>query len=365
MIKYMLPLYALVAVAQFHGTWQERMLQRPESLTSWMPSFLGIKWRDPVSHTDERQLLIVGTMSSGTRQVTASLQETMGLEVGHEMSDAQSQYVRDGTVSWILGIRFLFDSSSSSSPPNNNKDVIQQLCQQATYAVGFHPRMYRGGVCSEQQQWSTCWARECVDILQLEWGCAFNNNNNNGCTKFQPFRRSLHQTRQPLAVVNSLVAKFCQAPDKTAEFVRISSLLFANRNFVKVSCLEAVAYHVVEYNRALLRAREEGRIHGMYKIEEATPCQVAALGGFNESSLVYAPNAAKYEAACGPSTTKGAVGHKSMKPNKRYEVNKDRVKLTWSDFQGGKHDSTRPEGDQSLVAELKQLTRDLGYEVAD
>ena len=359
MIKYMLPFYLLCAAAQFHGSFQERMLQRPESLTALIPSFLGLKFRDPVSHTDERQLLIVGTMSSGTRQITASLQETFGstFEIGHEMSDARTEYVRDGTVSWIFGIRFL-------RPPEDLLQVAQTLCQQATYAVGFHPRMYRGGVCSERQQWSKCWERECVDLLQLEWGCAWNNNNDKkeGCTKFQPFRKSLHQTRQPLAVVNSLVAKFCEAPEKTADFVRISSLLFENRNFdEQVSCLEAVAYHVIEYNRALLKAREKGLIHGMYKIEEATPCQVAALGGLNESGLLYAPNAVKYETACGPSTTESAVGHQSMKPKRIYKVNKDRVKLTWSDFEGGKHDSKRPDGDQSLVKELEQLTRDLGY----
>lgn len=55
---------------------------------------------------DEKQVLIVGTMGSGTKQMSRELAR-LGLEVGHEASDSTSQLCRDGTISWVHAIRFL------------------------------------------------------------------------------------------------------------------------------------------------------------------------------------------------------------------------------------------------------------------
>lgn len=51
-------------------------------------------------------MLIVGTMGSGTAQMSRELMR-LGVEVGHEVSDSEHELCRDGTISWVHGIRFL------------------------------------------------------------------------------------------------------------------------------------------------------------------------------------------------------------------------------------------------------------------
>lgn len=41
----------------------------------------------------------------------------------------------------------------------------------------------------------------------------------------------------------------------------------------------------------------------------------------------------------------------------------DLVKLTWSDLEGGKHGSKRPEGSEELVQDVKELFKKLGYDI--
>ena len=62
--------------------------------------------RPPVARDAPRPLLIVGSQSSGTVQMAKQLRE-LGLEIGHETSDSQWDFTRDGTVSWLHGLRFL------------------------------------------------------------------------------------------------------------------------------------------------------------------------------------------------------------------------------------------------------------------
>lgn len=70
--------------------------------------------RPVVADAGIRQVLIVGSQSSGTSQLAAGLQE-LGLEVEHEHSDARWAFCRDGTVSWFHGIRFLPDAPQEES----------------------------------------------------------------------------------------------------------------------------------------------------------------------------------------------------------------------------------------------------------
>eukprot|EP00797_Seminavis_robusta_P001799 Sro1109_g242300.2 (322) ;mRNA; r:19983-20948 len=313
-----------------------------------------LQLRESVGHSDERQVLIVGTMSSGTRQVASSLRDTIGLEIGHELSDSQSYYVRDGTVSWFFGIRFLPVDPSTSTL---GKKIVT-LCQDATFEMGFHPRMYRAGVCSEREQWSRCWAKECMEISQMEWGCAWRPD---GC-QFQPFRRSLHQTRHPIATVESLVAKFCDT-EKQDAFIKMFRLLFGDQHpdLDRYSCLELATHYVIEYNRAMATAREKGLIHTTYKVEDTTPCQAAELAGFaSENDLVHSDNQMLVQTKC--QSSQDSAGRQLMKPREIYKVNQDRVRLKLSDFEGGRHGSKRSSGDMALVEEVQAIVTLLGYE---
>eukprot|EP00535_Pseudo-nitzschia_heimii_P006283 CAMPEP_0197195038 /NCGR_PEP_ID=MMETSP1423-20130617/30336_1 /TAXON_ID=476441 /ORGANISM="Pseudo-nitzschia heimii, Strain UNC1101" /LENGTH=185 /DNA_ID=CAMNT_0042648573 /DNA_START=176 /DNA_END=730 /DNA_ORIENTATION=+ len=94
-------------------------LQRPEllawavsSLTACGLDRLGLPLPIPILRpafrsVDARQVLVVGTMSSGTTQVAHELRSKIDLEIGHENSETLWSFVRDGTVSWFHGIRFL------------------------------------------------------------------------------------------------------------------------------------------------------------------------------------------------------------------------------------------------------------------
>ena len=62
--------------------------------------------RKPISVTTTRQLLIVGTQSSGTTDMTSTLQ-ALGLEIAHEASDAAWNFCRDGSISWLHLLRFM------------------------------------------------------------------------------------------------------------------------------------------------------------------------------------------------------------------------------------------------------------------
>ena len=56
-----------------------------------------------------RQLLVVGTMGSGTTATATGL-AALGLEVKHESSDTLVNLARDGTVSWFHGVRLFADT---------------------------------------------------------------------------------------------------------------------------------------------------------------------------------------------------------------------------------------------------------------
>jgi len=122
----------LCGLAMYHLNSYVR-LQCPGLLSGLM------QLRPAISETDSRQLLIVGAMSSGTKQVAADLNKHLALEVGHEEQDASWNFVRDGTVSWFHGLRFL------PAPEGEEKaQAYRKICLgNYTNNMGFHPRMYR------------------------------------------------------------------------------------------------------------------------------------------------------------------------------------------------------------------------------
>jgi hypothetical protein len=94
--------------------------------------------RPAVGLMDPRQVLILGSMSSGTSSMALALQDELQLEVGHEDSDTLWKFVRDGTVSWFHGIRYWPKSTTTKNNTEDNEfssssmeesSIPQQLCK--------------------------------------------------------------------------------------------------------------------------------------------------------------------------------------------------------------------------------------------
>ena len=320
-------------------------LQRPDLIPF-------LRLRPAVSITDERQMLVVGTMSSGTVQVASDLREQLHLEVGHEVSDADWNFVRDGTVSWFHGIRFM--------EPLELKDLAlrwSMLCVNYTENMGFHPNMYKSSACSGRKKWGKCWSRACLDILRNEWGCATTQD----CET--PFRTSLLQVRHPMKTLESLVTKFCKGGLNGTihpSFVTYASALFPDHDYEQDSCIEATAHYLLEYNQVLMKAYSNGLINEMYRVEETSPCEVARMAGLSErESTVFAPNFDKVALLCQDSTS---AANQVMESSK-HKVNIGHVNLRWEDLRGGMHGSNRTEGDRAVENAVRGLTKILGYDV--
>lgn len=331
-------------------------LARPDLVST---ATLGlVKLRPALALGDERQLLVVGSMSSGTVQVAADLHNTLQLEVGHEASDAQNFFVRDGTVSWFHIIRFL-------PPPESTEVAVKgwtRLCTNFTDNMGFHPRMYKPSSCSNYEgKWSRCWAHQCLRTLQSEWSCAWEG------TCETPFQTTLHQVRNPLRTIESLVAKFCRGGLNGTihpSFTMFSSVLFPGSDLKEASCIEAAASYVVDYNLALIEAREKGLVSDMYQIEETSPCDVARMAGLLEKEKVlYAPHYERIVRLCDIVFASDASNRaQQVMISTKHKINVGLVGLDWDDLQGGKHGSQRPEGDTALVDRVRNLMVSLGYD---
>ena len=115
----------------------------------------GLLGRPALGVHDPRQLLIVGTMGSGTTQKAAEL-SALGLEFGHEMSDSRERQVRDGTVSWAHGLRFL--------RRNLNEAEMEEFCSKPRTNTWL-PTMFESlNGCKRNPSglvWDSCWASEC------------------------------------------------------------------------------------------------------------------------------------------------------------------------------------------------------------
>ncbi|KAI2510075.1 hypothetical protein MHU86_4369 [Fragilaria crotonensis] len=321
------------------------------------PEYLGVGWLRPaVGLTEERQFLIVGTMSSGIDHVAKELvQNFQGLEVIPEASDAWWYFARDGTVSWFHGIRFL--------RPPKTLEPVANFCFNFTGHMGFHPTNYRSNSgCSSRSKWDRCWAKECILLVDREWGCAVGSNDELfGKSCETPFRKTLHQVRHPLRTVESLVTKFCVGGidgQLDPDFLKFMLPLFTSLS-EQDSCIEAAVKYVLEYTLAMLDARKKGLIAGMYQIETATPCDIVEMAGLTTpNDVVYAPNLEKVATICSQPFHKAKS---PMEPKVNEKKKKARVSLEWKDLRGGVHRSNRTDDD--LGDALKALTLQLGYEL--
>lgn len=321
------------------------LLQKPQWLQTATLGLLVPRPAVPLTH--HRQVLIVGTICSGTTQTTHDLKNKFGLEIGHEHSEADWTFVRDGTVSWFHGIRFL---------PRLKGDAflnsLRRLCEDFSDSMGFHPSMYRNtGTCSSREKWSDCWRNECLTILDREWGCAYYD----ACET--PFQHSLHQTRHPLEVIQSLVAKFCEnglEGTVQASFVKFSGALFPEYEFDKMSCIEAAGFYLVAYNQAMLKAAGAGLIDARFQVETTSPCQVVELAGFfHAAKVVYKPHQVRLTELC-----KDRKHNQPMTPTVA-SANPNQVRLEWGDLKGGVSGNRR--SDNVLLQLVRNMTAELGY----
>jgi hypothetical protein len=390
------PIFIITAVILGpYRLWEQAqwlILQKPHVITQ----LTGIQLRPAVALNETRPLLIVGTMSGGTTQVAADLVHYFQWEVGHESSDSTTAKVRDGTVSWFHGVRFL------PRPGTADADLtlamwmqsILKICTNFTPNVGFHPRMYKSANCSTgpfsttSAAWSACWRRECVALLHAEWGCAWTS----ACET--PFRRTLHQVRHPLRTMESLVTKLCVGGlngTVHAGLQRLFSALFPlppaastrKRNekdqttdsswWDTLSCIETAGYYVASYQRAMLKASAASLIYAKYAVERTSPCDVARLAGFvvNDTTAaatgIYPPSQARASLLCQQNMSDDAKPPAYLQPmiSTTYQVNQGQVQLTWEDLMGGKHGSQRSPQDRRLYDEIYQLTQDLGYNTTE
>ncbi len=308
------------------------------------------------------------------------LKNNLGLEIGHENAEASWSFVRDGTVSWFHGIRYIprpgIDvnvKTDNNAGGENNMTFLTQvkyLCRELQPQMGFHPFMFRDGKCSLRQSWGDCWRDECEDIVKQEWGCGLRNTRDkrddtrrDDCET--PFNKVLHQVRHPLRTIESLVAKFCMGGIEgkvQPSFLIFANALFPQHKFTEMSCTEAAGYYVYEYNGAIAKARESGLVDAQFHVEEATPCQIAKAAGFMDpdSDSVYTPSRDGVLKVCNGESTDSAANQLMKSTENRY--NTGLVSLSWDDLLGGKHGSRKKSGDDDLQKRIKRLTLNLGYD---
>lgn len=340
-----------------YHAWFYLQLQHPEYISKMTGGIINL--RPAVYGTDTpRQVLIVATPGSGTVQMASELSSKLSLEIGHESSDAAWDFTRDGSVSWFHGIRFL------TEPKDNNERItaLAKICNsdiETHKNMGFHPAMYGPprNKCSYRSKWDDCWKSECYVTLLQEWGCGIE-----GTCEIE-FAKNIHQVRNPMKTLESLVVKYCIGGINglVAEpFVTYASALFPSHDFTGDSCIEATGTFMVMYLEAMVEARSKGHIDAFYRIETSSACDVAQSAGLmSPDTTVYQPNHKKVSDECNKNNTKSPA--QKVVEKKLNKVNKERVRLGWNDLRGGMNGSRRKDGDLELEGRMKKLFRAFGY----
>lgn len=339
--------------------WFYIQLQHPEYISKFSGGLINL--RPAIHGTDiPRQVLIVSTPGSGTVQMATELRNKLSLEIGHESTDAAWSFTRDGSISWFHGIRFL-------TPPSEDKEKLQfisKICNSdaETHSnMGFHPAMYGPPTnkCSYRSKWNNCWQTECYVQLFKEWGCGVNKSKSCDIK----FAKNIHQVRNPMKTLESLVVKYCiggLGGVVAAPFLTYASAMFPIHDFYADSCIEAVGSFMVMYQESMIEAMRRGDIDAFFRIEESSACDVAEAAGLLASNTtVYEPNHIRINRLCNESDEESSA-QKTVE-QKLNKVNKDQVKLGWKDLRGGMHGSRREEGDRTLERQIKNLFRAFKY----
>jgi hypothetical protein len=267
--------------------------------------FVGWRWvvlqhpfltgmRPAVGMNDTRQVLIIGSMSSGTSSIAQALREDVGIEVGHEDSDTLWTFVRDGTVSWFHGIRYWKHPENRSA-----SHVVSDLCRMAwrfrnsKSNYGFGPTLFGTPEynCSLiHPKFNQCFHHACSKALTREYGCALTTTPNNRDSCNPPFQTTLLQTREPWKIVQSLAAKYCLDSGKIAPKppTTLWFLLNAMGLVKNEDCVQQMILYVTGFYNTILDNKPDIIF---YPIESTTPCEVALMAGLgNVTATVYGPN---------------------------------------------------------------------------
>mmetsp|Transcript_3525 Transcript_3525/g.10031 ORF Transcript_3525/g.10031 Transcript_3525/m.10031 type:complete len:446 (-) Transcript_3525:44-1381(-) len=273
-------------------------------VTRTLLMLMGISFQPSVSESETRQVLVVGTQSSGTTSMNAKL-VALGLEVYHENANGVLTKCGDGSVSWFHGIRFIEGAPTKHS--------LDELCGAGHSRSGFSPTMFRAPQTCVPNPfwppklfgWDSCLRRECADLLSTEWGCGLRNNGADCATHFA---RVLLQVRHPLRVIESLAVKFCTGPTSPPSEDLMAMLQgmwpgegskFGKPDVALGACFRPLGWYWVLYNDAMLEAVQRGQIHAWYRVEGSKPCEVAALAGFASNATSIRPGAAlAYNRSC-------------------------------------------------------------------
>jgi len=322
--------------------------------------------RPPVSRSDERQVLILGSMmsfgghsknskNSYENNMATNLQRDLGLEIGYEDSDSSWNFVRDGSASWIHGVRY-FDRCGGIA--NNNKksknneledsstfyERIRYLCR-LKFALTYDSRDRYGfeqSVFGDDSDFNDCSPFNpdsrrcqlpvCEEAMKKEYGCALrlSSDEDEQSCDMMPFRTTLLQTRQPWDIVRSLVERYCWKKKSVQEnmpssledlltalelippvdpfnTIEISEVDKNSTNNIPASyhCVNQFIDYVTEYYNTVLdkstnsAAVSSSDIVKTYKIEETSPCEVAELAGlFDADTSVHLPNHEKVKRKC-------------------------------------------------------------------
>jgi hypothetical protein len=330
--------------------------------------------RPPVARSDERQVLVLGSLmafdgySQNARNhyennMATTLTRELGLEIGYQNSDSSWNFVRDGTVSWIHGLRY-FDRIGKISTNSSNgstdlafEEKVLHLCRlkwALTYdsrdRYGFEQTVFGSDAdfnnCSFLNPDSRrCQLPVCEAAIKKEYGCALNSNTEeeeHTTCDMMPFRTTLLQTRQPWHIVQSMVGRYCWKKEAVQENMpsSLEALLTAlemipaidpggdntiddsvadssnNDNDNSTASIVPKAGHCVNqfidyvtgyYNTLLDNSnnatstsnRSSNNMVKIFKIEEASPCEVAELAGLlDPETTVYAPNHEKIKRKC-------------------------------------------------------------------
>jgi len=316
---------------------------------AWSYYHLRSGWvRPSVAIGDERQILILGVVGSGKVQMAAELGK-LGLEVGHESFDAYSSQVRDGTISFVHGLRYM-----SQRPLREN---IADLCKESR-TPAFHPTMFKPNLhCSSYSSWDRCWMLQCASTVILEYGCAAHPGGLGitGAPCHTPFRRTLLQVRHPLRSIASMLgglgSKNSTSCSRAKHLFHTAQTLFPDQPWEAVDkCIHKFALLWLVYNRAIMQYADD-----FYRVEDTPPCKVASLAGFtNSTDVIFPAHLDRVNSVCskrdygeGPGNREehGTVNRKNSKG----------IEVTWKMLEGA------PYPVKNLRNQVQDLARRLGY----
>ena len=203
---------------------------------------------------------------------------------------------------------------------------------------------------------------KCYLVLIKEWGCATDVDGAPDCEI--NFATTLHQVRNPMRSLESLVVKFCidgLQGSVADSFLIYASALFPSHNFYEDSCIEAAGHFLVQYQNTMIEARKRGEIADFYRIEDVSACNVAALAGLlDPNTTVYKPHSVYIADICDENNADSPARH--VVERRENKVNTDIVRLGWKDLRGGAHGSMKKAGDTQLEELIRALFKELGYD---